>query len=180
MSLPSATQVQGYFSARIHRHRRFLVAVLIVISIVAVLGFLVAPPWVRKTAEEALSAQLHRPVKVEGVRINPFALSATVSGLSIGEPTGGGEALGFDRLYANVELQSLFRGGPVLGEVSLDGPRVVIRRGADGRYNWQDLIDEALAPPATPKPPGEPLRFAVYNIEIKGGRITFDDQAEGP
>lgn len=179
MSLPSATQVQGYFSARIHRHRRFLVAVLIVISIVAVLGFLVAPPWVRKTAEEALSAQLHRPVKVEGVRINPFALSATVSGLSIGEPAGGGEALGFDRLYANVELQSLFRGGPVLGEVSLDGPRVVIRRGADGRYNWQDLIDEALAPPATPKPPGEPLRFAVYNIEIKGGRITFDDQAEG-
>ncbi|MBL8445793.1 MAG: DUF748 domain-containing protein [Zoogloeaceae bacterium] len=179
MPLPSASQVQGFISARAHRHRRLLVAFLILVSLVAVFGFLVAPPWVRKTAEDVLSAQLHRPVRVEGVRINPFALSATVSGLSISEPAGGAEAMGFDRLYANVELQSLFRRGPVLGEVSLEGPRVVIRRGNDGRYNWQDLIDQALAPPETPAPPGEPLRFAVYNIQLKGGRITFDDQAEG-
>jgi uncharacterized protein involved in outer membrane biogenesis len=175
MPLPSRRQVVDLLAVRARRHRRGLKGIAIFLVAVAVLGFLVAPPIVRRVAEKELSAVLHRPVTVADVDINPFALSATVEGLSVAEPAGGGEVLGFDRLYVNLEAQSLFRGGPVLREVQLAGPRLKLRRGVDGRYNWQDLIDELLAKP----PSEEQALFAVHNIQVSAGQIEFDDQAEG-
>src|SRR5574337_658946 len=175
MAIPSRQQLVGVLAERARRHRRLLKGLAIFLVTVAVLGFLVAPPIVRSQGEKILSAALHRPVTVADVAINPFALSATVKGFSVAEPGGGTEALGFDRLYVNLEAQSLFRGGPVLREVTLEGPRLKLRRGADGRYNWQDLIDEFLAKP----PSDEKTFFAAHNIQISGGQIEFDDQAEG-
>lgn len=174
MTLPSRQQVLGVLSQRAQRHRSLLKGLGIFVLVVAVLGFLVAPPIVRNLAEKELSAALHRPVTVAHVAINPFALSATVEGFSVAAPEGG-EALGFDRLYVNLEAQSVFRGGPVLRAVQLAGPRLKLRRGKDGRYNWQDLIDEFLAKP----PSDDKALFAVHNIEVTGGQIEFDDQAEG-
>src|SRR5574338_1337716 len=175
MAIPSRQQLVGVLAERARRHRRLLRGLAIFLVAVAVLGFLVAPPIVRSQGEKILSAALHRPVTVADVAINPFALSATVKGFSVAEPGGGTEALGFDRLYVNLEAQSLFRGGPVLREVTLEGPRLKLRRATDGRYNWQDLIDEFLAKP----PAEEKTVFAAYNIQVSGGQIDVDDQAEG-
>src|SRR5574338_71287 len=175
MPLPSRQQVVSIATEQARRHRRLLKGFGIFLVIVAVLGFLVAPPIVRSVAQTQLTKLLHRQVTVADVAINPFALSATVKGFSIAEPEGGSEALGFDRLYVNLEAQSLFHGGPMLREIQLEVPRLKLRRATDGRYNWQDLIDEFLAKP----PSEEKAVFAAYNIQVSGGQIDFDDQAEG-
>jgi uncharacterized protein involved in outer membrane biogenesis len=175
MPLPSRQQVVNLLGERARRHRRLLKGFGIFLVAVALLGFLVAPPIVRSVAESQLTKLLHRPVTVADVDINPFALSATVTGFSVAEPEGDKEALGFDRLYVNLEAQSLFRGGPVLREVQLAVPRLKLRREKGGRYNWQDLIDEFLAKP----PSEEKAVFAANNIQVSGGQIEFDDQAEG-
>ncbi len=47
-----------------------------VFALVGVVGFLLAPPLVRSVAQSTLSDLLHRPVSIEGVSINPYALSA--------------------------------------------------------------------------------------------------------
>lgn len=46
------------------------------VALVGVAGFLVAPPLVKSVAETKLSELLHRPVSIEGLSINPYALSA--------------------------------------------------------------------------------------------------------
>lgn len=140
---------------------------------IGLFGFFAAPALLRGTLETALSEALHRPVKVAAVRVNPYALSLTVEGLTVADH-GEGELLGVDRLYLNLESTSLFRGGAVLRELAVEGPRLAIKRSRDGRYNVSDLIDEWLAKPASPT-----AAFSLNNIHISGGRLSFTDEPAG-
>jgi uncharacterized protein involved in outer membrane biogenesis len=149
------------------------------VALYAVLGYLVAPPIVRSQLERILSEQLGRTVTVERVRINPFALTASVHNFNLKEQDGGANAVSFDELYVNVALSSLFRLAPVIEAVRLSKPFVRVVRHDDKTYNFQDIIDRfSGAPAAPPGPSGPPPRFAVYNIELSDGRIEFDDRPE--
>ena len=145
------------------------------VALVGVAGFLVAPPLVKSLAARQLGELLHRPVSIEGLSINPYALSAEVRGLRVLEREGGATALGFTSLYANVSLESVFRGGAVVEEVRLVEPLVSVVRLEGRRYNWSDVIDEMLAKPDD----GSKSHFAVHNIRIEQGRIEFDDRPAG-
>ncbi len=137
------------------------------------LGFFAAPPLVKSILEDKASEALHRKVTVERIRINPYALSVELAGLSV-KGESGQEVAGFDSLYANLEASSLFRGGPVVREFRLDGPRLAVARVGEGRYDISDLIDAWSKPSDSPTP-----RFAVSNIQIAGGRLTLVDQPTG-
>lgn len=145
------------------------------VALVGAMGFFVAPPLVKSVAESKLSELLHRPVSIEGLSINPYALSAEVRGLRVLEREGGATALSFASLYANVELESIFRGGAVVQEVKLVEPMLNVARLEGQRYNWSDVIDEMLAKPDD----GSKSSFAVHNIRIEKGRIEFDDRPAG-
>ena len=145
------------------------------VALVGVAGFFVAPPLVKSLTERQLTELLHRPVSIEGLSINPYALSAEVRGLRVLEREGGATALSFASLYANVELESVFRGGAVVQEVKLVEPMVSVQRLEGQRYNWSDVIDEMLAKPDD----GAKSSFAVHNIRIEKGRIDFDDRPAG-
>ncbi|MGE5345972.1 MAG: DUF748 domain-containing protein, partial [Acidithiobacillales bacterium] len=140
-------------------------------------GFLVLPRVLRPVIERKLAERLHRPVTLGGLAINPFALSATLEGLVVKDKDGG-PFFSFERLYLNLESTSIFRGGPVLSAIRLSKPSVTLVRFPDGRYNAQDLLDEAARPaPAAPGAKAEkPLRFSLNNIEVDGGSVDFDDQ----
>jgi hypothetical protein len=146
----------------------------------AVAGFLVAPPIARQQLERVLSEQLRRPVTIERVRFNPFALSATVEKLAVADGAAGtAPLLTFDVLHVDLATSSLLRLAPVIQSVRLARPHLRLVRLEDGRYNVQDLIDAATAPPAaTASQPAAPPRFAVFNIELDDGRVDFDDRPE--
>jgi hypothetical protein len=74
---------------------------------VGVLGFLLLPHFLRPFLENTLSEKLHRPVKLAELAINPYAMSATIKGFSVGEREGSGELAGFDELYVNLEASSV-------------------------------------------------------------------------
>lgn len=146
-----------------------------VLAMVGVAGFFVAPPLVKSLAESKLSEALHRPVTIEGVSINPYALSAEVRGFRMLEREGGATAVSFSSLYANVEAESLFRGGIVVEEVRLVEPLVSVVRLEGQHYNWSDVIDEILNKPDD----GSKSSFAIHNIRVEKGRIDFDDRPVG-
>ena len=147
------------------------------VALYAVLGFLVAPPIVRSQLEGQLGALLGRKVTLERVRINPFALSASIQGFALKEPDGSTDFVAFDDLSADVALASILERGVIVEAVSLTKPRVRVVRSADGKYNFQDILDRfASAPAAPPGPPAASPRFAVYNIQLTGGRVEFDDR----
>ncbi len=159
--------------------RRTLWAVAILLALSAA-GYLAVPPVARHYAQKLLGETLGREVVVERVLINPFRLTAEVGGLRIMEADGSAEALGFESLRANLELESLLRKGIVLHELALDKPRVHLALEADGRHNWKDVLERIAAlggeEPAEDAPP---TPFSIGNIRISDGLLRVDDRVRG-
>ena len=161
------------FAAAVHqpRLRRAIVWFVIAVLLVGLVGFLVLPPLARPALERSLSTALDRKVTIERLKVNPFALSATLSNVTVGERGVGPPMATVAELYASTGISSLFRWAPVLRELRLTQPYLHLVRNADKSYNFQDLLDEILAPGPTP-------RFSLSNIQIIDGRIDFDDRPE--
>ena len=159
--------------AKSPKAKKYTLRTLLAFVLVGVLGFFVLPPLVKSVLLDQLSQTLHRPVSVDRVHINPYALSLTLEGVSIGEREGGEQFAGFDSLYVNLESSSIFRLGLVIGEVRLVNPRLKLIRLSESRYNFSDLVDELMAKPATNDPVAA---FSVNNIQLTGGAIEFDDR----
>ena len=158
------------------RFRKCVLAAALFLLLIGAAGFFVLSPVVKSILVDKLAQALHRPVTVESVRINPYTLSVQLDGFAIQEKGGGDKVAGFDRLYANVEASSLFKGGLVISELTLVGPTFRIVRLADGQFNFSDLIDEFMNKPPSNEP--TPL-FSLNNIRISEGAIDFDDRLLG-
>src|SRR5918993_986789 len=147
------------------------------VSLVAAFGVLlglVAPPLLRSKIAGDLSRKLHREVTIEQIRLNPYALTATMRGFLIKERQSQATAVSFDELHANLEFRSVLRLSPVIKELRLTKPYINLVRNEDFTYNFQDIINEF-----TSGPPGGPTpKFALNNIQLIDGRIEFDDQPE--
>ncbi|MCZ7561123.1 MAG: DUF748 domain-containing protein [Burkholderiaceae bacterium] len=176
MSGPAAPAAQtGDAAGRRRRWLRVLLAVLAVVGVYALLGFVVAPRVAQGQLVERLAAELGRPVAIGRIEFNPFTLVLRVHDFSVSEPAGGGdgEFAGFARLEADASWRSLYRLAPVLSSASLHQPRLHLARDAAGRYSIQDLVDKWAARP--PAEPGPTPRFSVANIVVDDGRFEFDD-----
>ncbi len=154
--------------------RNSLVGAAAFVAVVAVTGFLVAPPILRKVLVEKLSETLHRAVAIREVRVNPFALSVTVRGFVLNERGAGAPFVSFDELYVNAEVASLFRGGPIVKEVRLQRPYVRVVRTEANTYNFSDILEQFASKPE--EPGKKPLRFSVNNISLRDGTIEFRDE----
>lgn len=141
--------------------------------VVAVAGFLVAPPILKKALVRTLSGTLHRKVTIREVALNPFALSASIRGFLLEDRNAPGAFVSFDELYLNVEAVSIFRGGPIVREVRLDRPSVHLVRTGSNTYNFSDLLEEFTS--KSDEPGKKPLRFSLNNIRIRAGAVEFRD-----
>jgi hypothetical protein len=150
-------------------------------------GFVAAPLVLRPVAEHQLGRRLGRKVTIERVRMNPFAVSATVEGFRIMEADGATPFLSFRRLYVNLELaSSVFRRAPVVREIRLESPEIRIERrqaptGSWTRgavYNFTDILARLAAGPAAPEPADDdvPARFSLNNLHVAGGALIFEDR----
>jgi hypothetical protein len=163
-------------AARHPRTRKIILWAASVLFAIGILLGLVAPLLIRGKVASALSEKLHRPVTIEQIAINPYALTVAIRGFLMKERQGDAPALSFDELFVNLEMRSLFRLGPVIKELRLIKPYLSMIRNEDGKYNFQDLIEEFTGGP--PRPPGPTPRFALNNIEIIDGKLDFDDRPE--
>ena len=93
----------------------------------ALFGFFLAPGLVRDNASKALADLTGRQVTIDEVKINPLVLSATVNGFSIQDDQTE-VLLGFNQLYVNFQLSSLFRWSWHFDEVMLDALTVRAQR----------------------------------------------------
>jgi len=159
--------------AKSPKTKKYTLRIFLAFVLVGVLGFFVLPPLVKSLLLDQLGQALHRPVAVSSVRINPYALSVTLEGVSVGEREGGETFASFDSLYVNLESMSIFRLGPVVGELRLVNPKLKVVRLSESRYNFSDLLDELMAKPSNNDPVPA---FSVNNIQLSGGVIEFDDR----
>ena len=153
--------------------RKGLIAGGIAFLLYTLFGFLALPPILKSVLSKTLSETLHRKAQLREIKINPLALSIAVRGLAISERDSPGTWVSAEEIFANLQLASVIRGGPVLSEVRLSKPTLNVVRLPDGSYNFTDLIDEFTKKPTKES---KPLKYSFNNIQIVDGSIDFDDR----
>jgi uncharacterized protein involved in outer membrane biogenesis len=156
---------------------KLAIALALCVVLFAVVGFFVVPPLAKHYLVEGLSEQLGRRVTIADIDFNPFAMAGAVEGIAVYEPNGTELFASIEALSVNLEYRSIIRRAPVLKRVGVSKPYLHVVRFEDGKtYNFSDLLTKFTAAPKPSEPQGEPLRFALNNIELRAGRIDFDDR----
>ena len=162
--------------------RNGLIWAVVLFVLFNVFCFFIAPTVIRNVAVKKLSEQLRRPVSIEKVFINPYPLTATITGLRIQEADGKEDFVRFDRLYVDLRLMSLFKLAPVVREVTLERPYAHVAREKADRFNFSDIIDAILAETkksAEAGKPSKPAKFSINNISVTDGLVVYEDRVVG-
>lgn len=145
------------------------------VTLLLLIVTLALPGWVTGRGAALASETLGRPVTVEEASFQPWRLALIVEGLTIAGPKAGQPPLfKLQKLDAALSLRSLLRGRAVVESLSLTQPELRLARVAEGHYDIDDLIQRFAAKPGAPEQPDP--EFAVYNIELTGGLLAFDDR----
>lgn len=164
-------KIAQYFTRRVRLSLYTLTALFITFGL---FGFLALPGLIKPKLEQAASVALQRNVSIGKVEINPYLYRLTLRDVAVMEKDG--PLLRFAALTVDAELSSLWRGGPVLREITLEAPEIRVVRLAANRYNFSDLLDKK---PDSPEKIDTSLpRFSLNNIHILNGRIDFDDRLQ--
>lgn len=151
-----------------------LALVLLGLAFVWSAGMLWVPPLLKSQAERAIGAALGRSVQIGAVEFRPWSLELTLRELVVRTEDGAGEQLRVGQIYANAALASVWRLAPVLDALQVDRPEFRLRQTAPGHYDIDDILARLSAP--SDQPAGEPAAFALYNLVLTGGAVTFRDE----
>ena len=163
--------------SKISRRKKVaIIAALILIVFYAISGFLIAPPIVKSIMISQIDEQIGREASIEQIRVNPFVLSATIRGFELKEPDGE-RFVGFEELYVNFQLSSIFRWAFTFKDIHLVAPDGQIKVLPDGSLNFSDIIAKLnQAEPASDESTSIPPVFIV-RLQIEEGRINITDQS---
>jgi hypothetical protein len=167
------------------RLRRLVTGVpfLITVAVVALLfvgytlaGFLLVPRLIITYVPRYVQEQLDRRADLGEVRVNPLLFKLEIKHFRLQEADGR-PLLGFDRLFVDFELSSLFRRAWTFAEIQLEAPRLDVVMAPDGRLNVVDLLDAVRRgePAAQPEPAAAPRRVVLQHARVRGGAVSFTD-----
>ena len=152
---------------------RAIGAVLIAIALYSLLGFLIVPGIGLRVINQQLANYATVPAKLDRLEFNPFSLELTLWGFRVGEP--GKEQTGFERLYTNLQLDSLWTKALHLADVQLDKPKTEILFRKDGTLNLTQLFKLPASEPTPNNPDSQPFPVRVDSIKLADGYLHFTD-----
>ena len=156
------------------------------------LAYAAVPLILKSQLEKRGSEKLGRQLTVGAIDFKPWSLELTIHDLAIAKsgpaalpgdasspaPSSAAQAvslLKIKHIYIDAELQSLLRLAPVVDAIRVEEPRVSLAYLGDGRYDIDDLVERLKTPAA--EPAASPPQFALYNLELSGGRLDFEDRS---
>ena len=162
--------------------KRFLqvtAGVLIAVALYAALGFWVVPMVGLRIANDKLAAMATTPAHLDKISFNPFTLELTLQGLRFGNESD--EQLAFRQLYANLQVNSLWRRQVHLARLDLQQPTVQVLIGPDGQLNLSSLFKPSNAPEQPPSAEDAPFPVTIDELNLSGGHVHFrDGRASAP
>jgi hypothetical protein len=153
---------------------RALGAMVALVALYSLLGFLILPGVALRIANQQLAQYATVPAHLQRIELNPFSLELTLWGLQIGEP--GKEQVGFERLYANLALDSVWKGAVHLTAVELDKPRSEVLFAKGGQLNLTQLFKLPPSEAKPEQPPSDPFPLRIGSIKLKEGYLHFQDE----
>lgn len=162
------------------RWRRWLVRGLAGLLVLWLLGWLGLPPLLKAQIESRASAALGRAVTLQSVAVRPWALEVDLHGLRVAGASADAEPLlTVAKLHVDAELQSLLRLAPVIDALRIEQPVVHLSHLGEGQYSVDDILQRLREASPPTDAPTEPARFALFNLDIRGGSVTLDDRPVG-
>ncbi|OOG13552.1 DUF748 domain-containing protein [Pseudomonas sp. C9] len=152
---------------------RAIGALLTALALYSLLGFLILPGIALRVANQQLANYATVPAHLQRIELNPFSLEVTLWGLVIGEP--GKEQIGFERLYANLQIDSLWTKAVHLSDIELDKLKTEILFGKDGKLNLLGLFKLPASEPTPADPDAKPFPLRIERIQLAGGALHFED-----
>jgi outer membrane protein OmpA-like peptidoglycan-associated protein len=135
-------------------------------------GWLAVDPLARRLLPWIAERQLDSRMAVRQVRFDPLRLQLTVDGLQLGTPEGG-QLAGFERLFVDLESDSLFRFAWHLRAIELARPYGAVEIRADGTLNWSALLAKLNEDnqPSTTLP-----RVVIDHLKITDGKLVYAEK----
>ncbi|WP_437881598.1 DUF748 domain-containing protein [Pseudomonas sp. LRF_L74] len=134
---------------------------IIALALYSLLGFLVLPGIALRVINAQLAQYATVPAHLARLELNPFSLEVSAWGLRIGEPDK--EHVAFERLYANLQVDSLWSGALHLRDVELEKARTEVLFAKDGTLNLTQLFKL----PASEDEPDEKPSSGIFPVRIE-------------
>ena len=138
-------------------------------------GFFLAPYLVKRYVPQLVQEHLQRDMRIGEVRINPFLFTFAADNVLLSEKDTRPIA-GFDELFVDFELSSLFRWALTFRHFELVKPIVNLVFAPDGALNLAQIVSKSETPPT--EADSEPLRILLDTIAIKQGEINITDHRQ--
>ncbi len=170
-----------------------LLKYLVILVVVLVVGAIIAAYFgveyaVKRVVQAEGTAQLNVPVTIGSAGLNPFSGSVSVSGLTIGSPTGFTApqmlSVGSSKV-ATTGLTHLLDKPLHVTLIEVDSTKLVIEQHGL-KLNFKELLDGLPQKSATgetkPSPStagSNPMRFVIDTLSINGSTVDFIPDAAG-
>jgi len=139
----------------------------------ALAGFLWVPRFVQSSVQESFERDYGRKIELARPGFNPFTFEFEARAFSV--PDADGERLlGFDRLYLDFELSSLWRRSWTFGAILLERPYLRLVQRQDGSLNLSDLKPAEAAGSDTVD--AAVPSFAIGELSVLEGQVDVLDR----
>jgi len=164
------------------RPPRYAIVAAVCLVVYTLVGFFLLPYIIKAQVIPRLAEQLHRPVSVADVEVNPFALSLRVTGFDIRE-VDQSPVLGFEEFFINLQMSSILHRAYVFDSIRVVLPFVAVKVSKEGRLNLLDLVppgngSQPAAPSKEEKAPAQLPAIEIGDLEIAQGVVEFRDESK--
>jgi len=156
---------------------RWLLAGVGVVVLYALLGFFLMPWVIKRYVSNYTAEKLNRKASLAEVRVNPFLFTIEAKDFVI-EEADNRPIMGFDRLFVDFQLSSLFRWAWTFADIRLEQPSLYVEIQPNGRLNFADLADSLPKSEDSPPTDSQPPRLLVHHTAVIGGSFTFSDRSD--
>ncbi|MCO8166700.1 DUF748 domain-containing protein [Pseudomonas sp. 21LCFQ02] len=158
--------------------KRIIGALVAVFVLYSLLGFFILPGIALRIANQQLAEYASVPARIERLEFNPYSLELKLWGLNIGTP--GQEQVALEKLYANLQIDSLWSGALHLLDVELVKPKTELLFDKSGQLNLTQLFKlPATEPSPAAEPAGKPFALRIDRIRLVDGYLHFRDLRPG-
>jgi len=147
------------------------------LAVYTLAGFLLIPYLVRHYVPKLAAEQLRCQAAVAEVRFNPFLFELEAKDFSF-EDAAGEAIFGFQRLFVDFEVESLFRWAWTFADIRLEGWSADLVIDREGQLNLAKVAAR-LPESDEPSPPEDkPPPLLLKHIALTGGSVKFTDRSK--
>ncbi len=162
------------------KHKIFAVALCASVALYALIGFYLLPFVVLSKFPVILAEKTGQPAKLQAFKFNPFSFELEMEGFSI-SGSDGKNLFGFNALSVNFNaFASLSQQAVVFDSIVLGKPITDIKRGADGRFNFSNMLPKEKEKASTPEDKkSSSLPLVIRQLSIQEGETSWLDTSSG-